>query len=66
MLGRLANEGVLTVDDPLSAAEQLNWLIVAEPLNRAMLLGDDQPLKSAELTAHAEAAVRTFLAAYRS
>jgi TetR/AcrR family transcriptional regulator, mexJK operon transcriptional repressor len=66
MLGRLANEGLLTVDDPLSAAEQLNWLIVAEPLNRAMLLGDDQPLKPPELTAHAEAAVRTFLAAYRS
>jgi TetR/AcrR family transcriptional repressor of mexJK operon len=66
MLGRLANEGLLTVDDPLSAAGQLNWLIVAEPLNRAMLLGDDQPLKPPEATAHAEAAVRTFLAAYRS
>lgn len=66
MLGRLAGEGLLTIDDPRSAAEQLNWLIVAEPLNRAMLLGDDQPMAPAGLTAHADAAVSTFLAAYRS
>ena len=66
MLTRLAAEGLLKIDDPLAAAGQLNWLIAAEPLNRAMLLGDNQPLTPAELTAHADAAVTTFLAAYRS
>lgn len=66
MLTRLAGEGLLKIDDPLAAAEQLNWLIAAEPLNRAMLLGDNQPFTPAELTAHADAAVTTFLAAYRS
>jgi TetR/AcrR family transcriptional regulator, mexJK operon transcriptional repressor len=66
MLTRLAGEGLLKIDHPLSAAEQLNWLIAAEPLNRAMLLGDNQPFTPAELTAHADAAVQTFLAAYRS
>jgi hypothetical protein len=33
---------------------------------RAMLLGDNQPFTPAELTAHADAAVQAFLAAYRS
>ena len=66
LLTRLAAEGLLKIDDPLAAAEQLNWLIAAEPLNRAMLLGDNQPFTPAELTAHADAAVTTFLAAYRS
>ena len=66
MLSRLADEGLLKIDHPLSAAEQLNWLIAAEPLNRAMLLGDNQPFTPAELTAHADAAVGTFLAAYRN
>jgi TetR/AcrR family transcriptional regulator, mexJK operon transcriptional repressor len=66
MLTRLAGEGLLKIDDPLAAAGQLNWLIAAEPLNRAMLLGDNQPFTPAELTAHADAAVQTFLAAYRS
>ena len=61
MLSRLADEGLLKIDHPLSAAEQLNWLIAAEPLNRAMLLGDNQPFTPAELTAHADAAVGTFL-----
>ena len=66
MLTRLAGEGLLKIDDPLAAAGQLNWLIAAEPLNRAMLLGDNQPFTPAELTAHADAAVTAFLAAYRS
>jgi len=66
LLTWLAGEGLLKVDDPLAAAGQLNWLIAAEPLNRAMLLGDNQPFTPAELTAHADAAVTTFLAAYRS
>ncbi len=46
------------------AASQFNWLVMAEPLNRAMLLGDSAIPKPAELRRHAEEAVRVFLAAY--
>jgi hypothetical protein len=37
---------------------------MAEPLNRAMLLGDEAIPKPAELRRHAAAGVRTFLASY--
>ena len=37
---RLAARGLLTIDDPSVAASQFNWVIMADPLNRAMLLGD--------------------------
>jgi TetR/AcrR family transcriptional regulator, mexJK operon transcriptional repressor len=62
---RLAARGVLDVDDPRLAATQFNWLIMSEPLNRAMLLGDDGPPAPADLDRWALAGVRTFLAAYR-
>ncbi len=65
VLRRLADKGQLQLDDPLHAAEQLNWLIVAAPLNQAMLLGGDEPLTPVQLEHHADAAVRVFLAAYR-
>jgi hypothetical protein len=61
---RLGKRGVLAIDEPESAASHFNWLVMAEPLNRAMLLGDDAIPKPAELRRHAEAGVRVFLAAY--
>jgi TetR/AcrR family transcriptional regulator, mexJK operon transcriptional repressor len=61
---RLADRGLLAIDDPAVAASQFNWLIMGEPLNRAMLLGDDAIPKPAELRRHAAAGVRVFLAAY--
>jgi AcrR family transcriptional regulator len=61
---RLADRGLLAIDDPAVAASQFNWLIMGEPLNRAMLLGDDAIPKSAELRRHAAAGVRVFLASY--
>lgn len=60
----LAARGVLHLDDPLLAAAQFNWLIMSAPLNHAMLLGEDGPPDPADLDRHAEAGVRTFLAAY--
>jgi hypothetical protein len=62
---RLAARGVLDVDDPLVAATQFNWLIMSEPINRAMLLGDDGLPDPADLDRWAHDGVRTFLAAYR-
>jgi TetR/AcrR family transcriptional regulator, mexJK operon transcriptional repressor len=61
---RLADRGLLAIDDPAVAASQFNWLIMGEPLNRAMLLGDKAIPKPAELRRHAAAGVRMFLASY--
>ena len=40
---RLAERGVLELDDPLLAAAHFNWLIMSIPINQAMLLGQDEP-----------------------
>jgi TetR/AcrR family transcriptional regulator, mexJK operon transcriptional repressor len=65
-LKRLADRGVLTIRDPGVAASQFNWLIMGEPLNRAMLLGDDAIPGRAALRRHAAAGVSVFLASYRT
>ncbi len=61
---RLAERGILELEDPLLAAEHFNWLIMSTPLNRAMLRGDDEPPAAADLERYAEEGVRVFLAAY--
>jgi AcrR family transcriptional regulator len=61
---RLAERGELQVDDPAIASAHFNWLIMSAPLNEAMLLGRDEPPAPAVLRRHADAGVRTFLAAY--
>lgn len=61
---RLADRGLLAMDDPVVAASQFNWLIMSAPLNQAMLLGDAAIPKPAELRRHAADGVRVFLAAY--
>jgi AcrR family transcriptional regulator len=61
---RLAERGVLQLDDPQLAAAQFNWLVMSSPLNQAMFLGKDEPPTRAELNRHADAGVRAFLAAY--
>ena len=61
---RLAARGLLVIDDPLIAASHFNWLVMSEPLNKAMLLGDKAIPKPAALRRHAAEGVRVFLAAY--
>lgn len=61
---RLAQLGLVELDDPDTAAAQFNWLIMSTPLNAAMLLGDDAGPEGAELDRYAAAGVRVFLAAY--
>src|SRR5215217_4809523 len=61
---RLADRGALRPEDPLLAAAHFNWLVMSIPLNRAMLLGEDEPPAAAELDQYADAGVRAFLAAY--
>ena len=44
------------------AATQLNWLVMGEPINRAMLLGDEAAAMSdSEIEQHVEAALDLFL-----
>ena len=61
---RLADKGLLRLDDPALAAEHFNWLVVSIPLNHAMLSGDHRPLPRAQLERYADRAVDVFLAAY--
>ncbi|MGE3288725.1 MAG: TetR/AcrR family transcriptional regulator [Pseudonocardia sp.] len=64
VLARLAERGLLEVDDAPLAARQFNWLVMSAPLNRAMLLGEDGPPDPADVERWAGEGVRTFLAAY--
>ena len=61
---RLADRGLLKIDDVAAAASHFNWLVMSAPLNQAMLLGDAGIPKPAALRHHATDAVRIFLAAY--
>jgi TetR/AcrR family transcriptional repressor of mexJK operon len=65
VIGRLADRGKLTVDDAERAAEHLNYLILAAPLDEAMFTARTTPFPRARLHRWADDAVRVFLAAYR-
>ena len=60
----LADRGLLRIDNAAAAASHFNWLVMSQPLNQAMLLGDAGIPKPADLRRHAADAVRVFLAAY--
>jgi TetR/AcrR family transcriptional regulator, mexJK operon transcriptional repressor len=62
--GRLAERGLLRLDDPLGAALQFTWLVTSIPLNEVMLCGDPGRFTAAELDGYADAGARAFLAAY--
>jgi AcrR family transcriptional regulator len=61
---KLADRGLLTIPDPLLAAQHFNWLVMSIPLNQAMLLGTDGLENRKELDRLADEGVRVFLAAY--
>jgi TetR/AcrR family transcriptional regulator, mexJK operon transcriptional repressor len=63
---RLSKRGLLNIADPARAASDFNWLVMSDPLNRAMLLGDNGPPDAKSIARWAEQGVRTFLAAYRA
>jgi TetR/AcrR family transcriptional regulator, mexJK operon transcriptional repressor len=60
----LTRQGRLAAVDPKLAAGQFNWLIMAAPLNQAMLLGEDGAPSSRKISKWADDGVRTFLAAF--
>ncbi|HEX6359013.1 TetR/AcrR family transcriptional regulator [Actinophytocola sp.] len=59
----LSREGRLRVDDPSTAASEFNWLVMAAPINEAMLLGRTT-FPAADLARIAARAVATFMRAY--
>ena len=64
MFRHLADRGLLRIDDAALAASHFNWLVMSQPLNQAMLLGDAAIPKPPALRRYAADGVRVFLAAY--
>ncbi|MFE0463572.1 TetR/AcrR family transcriptional regulator [Kitasatospora sp. NPDC058965] len=62
--GRLADAGLLRIEDPLLAAHHFSGLLLWIPVNRAMFHGSAQHTQ-AELDRYAAAGVAAFLRAYR-
>lgn len=56
--------GLVDIADPVQAATQFNWLIMGEPVNRAMFYGSDKQMNRSERESHIASGVRVFLAAY--
>lgn len=61
---RLADEGLIRVDDPRLAADHFAGLLLWIPVNKAMFTGSPQH-SEADLDHYAAAGARIFLAAYR-
>ena len=62
----LTDQGLLAVDDPARAAQQFGWLVIGEPINRAMFSADDERVVAETVDSIAIDGVRVFLAAYRA
>ena len=63
---RYSEKGDIRVKDAEVAGGFFNWLVMGGPVNDAMLLGDGAIPAPEALKAHAEEAVRIFLAAHRA
>jgi TetR/AcrR family transcriptional regulator, mexJK operon transcriptional repressor len=63
-LRRLMVIGWLLVEEPETAASFFNWLVMSEPLNKAMLLGDKAIPDADSLHSHCIEVARVFLSAY--
>jgi TetR/AcrR family transcriptional repressor of mexJK operon len=62
-LHRWTDRGLLTLDEPVVAATQFNWLVMGDPINRGMFFGSVH-LSATERHRHLIQSVRVFLAAY--
>ncbi|MBP1870430.1 HTH-type transcriptional regulator QacR [Ensifer adhaerens] len=59
-----SESGDVEAEDQRAAASFFNWLVMGEPVNDAMLLGDRAIPDADALRSHARESVRIFLAAY--
>ena len=64
-LAQYTEAGALDVNNPRQAATFFNWLVMGEPVNGAMLLGDKSIPDDEGKKAHAKECVRIFLAAFQ-
>lgn len=64
VLADLVSARVLRVPDTERAATQLNWLVMGEPINRAMLLGDAAIPSPAQIRDQVDSALDLFFGAY--
>lgn len=62
-LRQWTDHGLLVLDDPMVAASQFNWLVMGDPVNRAMFFGSVH-LSPKEQKRHLTQSVDVFLAAY--
>lgn len=62
--GPLVERQLLAIEDRAVAAQQLNWLLMGDPVNRVMMLGNEAIPTQAEIKRHVAAAIATFLAAF--
>lgn len=60
---RLADRGLLRIEDPMLAARHFAWLVLGVPLDRSMFCRDTT-YTTEEVETFADAGVRVFLAAY--
>ncbi|NVD38154.1 TetR/AcrR family transcriptional regulator [Ensifer sp. HO-A22] len=63
-LAHYRESGDVEADDLRAAASFFNWLVMGEPVNDAMLLGDRAIPDADALHSHAKESVRIFLSAY--
>jgi len=66
VMTELDRRGLLRTPDPAVAATTFNWLVLASPINEAMLRGDGAILTARAMKSHAKEATRVFLSAYRA
>ncbi|WP_327107202.1 TetR/AcrR family transcriptional regulator [Nonomuraea glycinis] len=63
---KLAGRGLLRIDDPSMAAGHFAWLILAQPMDKAMFFDEELQHTPTDLQRFADEGVRVFLAAYRT
>lgn len=64
VITEMNERGVVHVQDAEQAATQLNWLVMGEPVNRAMLIGDTAIPTPREIGVHVDAAIDVFFNAF--
>ena len=64
-LTSLRERSLLNIEDATRSATMFNWLVMGQPVNEAMLRGDEAIPTPEQLRQHAAEATRVFLAAHR-
>lgn len=63
-LTQLVRSGLVETDDPRAAAMDFCWLLLGEPMHRALLLGEEAIPSDRSIRAHAQHVAAVFMRAY--